>query len=398
MRQSREDTESFAPSRNMSRPVIAHPPLPQPGSLVPPIYARLLRMLLQHADVDGDRVLAAAGLDWATLVTDDKRLGRDTIVRLAEGAMTAMRRPWLGLDLGGGAPVSAHGALGYAVVTSRDLRAALLTLARYGTTRNDAMAWTCIDTREGMTLQAAERTDLGRVRGFVIDTVLSAMLRMIETAVGELPPSLRIALPLATPAWRDQYQRFGVAELLFEQPAFAFRFDQRDLALPCIGADAKAHASACRECEEALAEVAGAGMAQRVAGLLAGVDDGGYPRMAEIAARCGMSTRTLIRRLHEDGATFQQLLDAARKQRALWMLVHTAEPVEEIAARLGYVDTSNFSRTVRRWFGATPRELREAPDGATPPASRQPPMPTNSTSNTSVAFGGICPPPAPRGP
>jgi hypothetical protein len=57
----------------MSRPVIAHPPLPQPGSLVPPIYARLLRMLLLHADVDGDRVLAAAGLDWATLVTDDKR-------------------------------------------------------------------------------------------------------------------------------------------------------------------------------------------------------------------------------------------------------------------------------------------------------------------------------------
>ncbi len=91
----------------MSRPVSAPPPLPQPGSLVPPIYARLLRMLLQHADVDGDRVLAAAGLDWATLVTDDKRLGRDTIVALAEGAMAATRRPWLGLDLGGGAPVSA---------------------------------------------------------------------------------------------------------------------------------------------------------------------------------------------------------------------------------------------------------------------------------------------------
>ncbi len=352
----------------MSRPVSATTPLPQPGSLVPPIYARLLRMLLQHADVDGDRVLAAAGLDWATLVTDDKRLGRDTIVRLAEGAMSAMRRPWLGLDLGGGAPVSAHGALGYAVVTSRDLREALLTLARYGTTRNDAMAWTCVDTRTGLTMQAAERTDLGRVRGFVIDTVLGAILRMIETAVGQVPPGLRIELPLPTPAWREQYQRFGVAEVRFDRPVFAFHFEQRDLALPCIGADAKAHASACRECEEALAEVAGAGMAQRVAGLLASVDDGGYPRMADVAARCGMSPRTLIRRLHEDGATWQQLLDAARKQRALWMLLHTAEPVEEIAARLGYVDTSNFSRTVRRWFGATPRELREAPGRAAPVA------------------------------
>jgi AraC-like DNA-binding protein len=345
----------------MSRPVSAPPPLPQPGALVPPIYARLLRMLLQHADVDGDRVLAAAGLDWATLVTDDTRLGRDTIVRLAEGAMSATRRPWLGLDLGGGAPVSAHGALGYAVVTSRDLRAALLTLARYGTTRNDAMSWTCVDTPAGMTMQAVARTDLGSVRGFVVDTVLGAVLRMIETAVGQVPANLRIDLPLPTPPWRDQYQRFGVAEVRFDRPAFAFHVDGRDLALPCIGADAKAHAGACRECDEALAEVAGASMAQRVAGLLASVDDGGYPRMAEVAARCGISARTLIRRLHEDGATFQQLLDAARQRRALWMLLHTAEPVEEIAARLGYVDTSNFSRTVRRWFGATPRELRESP-------------------------------------
>src|ERR1700758_3302715 len=136
----------------MSRPELTHPPLPQPGSLVPPIYARLLRMLLQHADVDGDRVLAAAGLDWATRPTDDKLLRRDPIVRLPEGVMAATRRPWLGLDLGGGAPVSAHGALGYAVVTSRDLREAMLTMARYGSTRNDAMAWTCTDTRDGMTM------------------------------------------------------------------------------------------------------------------------------------------------------------------------------------------------------------------------------------------------------
>lgn len=350
----------------MSRPVIAHPPLPQPGSLVPVIYARLLRMLLQHAEVDVDGVLAAAGLNWATLVTDDKRLGRDTIVRLAEAAMAATRRPWLGLDLGGGAPVSAHGALGYAVVTSRNLREAMLTMARYGTTRNDAMAWACSDTRDGLTVHATERTDLGRVRGFVIDTVLGAVLRMIEAAVGQVPAGLRIELPLPAPAWRGQYQRFGVAEVSFDRPAFAFHFAQRDLALPCIGADAKAHASACRECEEALAESAGAGMAQRVAGLLASVDEGAYPRMADVAVRCGISPRTLIRRLHEDGATFQQLLDAARKQRALWMLMHTAEPVEEIAARLGYVDTSNFSRTVRRWFGASPRELREAPGKATP--------------------------------
>jgi AraC-like DNA-binding protein len=353
----------------------AHPPLPQPGSLVPPIYARLLRMLLQHADVDGDRVLAAAGLDWATLVTDDRRLGLATIARLAEGAMAATRRPWLGLDLGGGAPVSAHGALGYAAVTGRDLRAALQVVARYGATRNDAIAWTCVDTPAGLTMQAAERAELGAVRGFVIDTTLAAVLRLVEAAVGAIPPGLHVDLPLPAPPWREQYRRLGLAQLRFGQPALALHVDAHALALPCIGADARAHANACRECEEALAEVRGASMAQRVAGLLAGVDGGAYPRMAELAARCGISPRTLIRRLHDDGTTYQALLDAARQQRALWMLRHTDAPVEEIAARLGYQDTSNFSRTVRRWFGATPRALRDAPGGrldAAIPASSRP--------------------------
>jgi AraC-like DNA-binding protein len=344
----------------MSRSLALHPLLPASSALVPPIYARLLRMLLQQAEVDGDRVLAAAGLDWATLLADDRRLGRDTIVRLAEGAMAATRRPWLGLDLGCNAPISAHGPLGYAAVTARDLREALETVARYGTIRNDTMLWTCTEGAHGLSMQAAERAELGPVRAFVIDTVLGAVLRIVETAIGQVPEALRVDLPFRAPAWREQYQRFGV-ELRFGQPAFAFHVAAADLATPCLGADAKAHASACRACEEALAEVGGASMAQRVAGLLASVHDaggGGYPRMAEIAARCGMSPRTLMRHLRADGTGWQELLDDARQQRALWLLQHTGEPVEEIAARLGYVDTSNFSRTVRRWFGATPRELR----------------------------------------
>jgi len=353
----------------MPRPSVAPPsPLPQPAALVPPIYARLLRMLLQHASVDGDRVLAAAGLDWATLVKDDRRLSRDTIARLAEGAMAATRRPWLGLDLGYGAPISSHGPLGYAAVTGRDLRETLETVARYGTIRNDAMQWTCTATAGGLAMHAAERAELGAgpVRAFVIDTVLGAVVRIVETAIGQVPASLRVDLPFAAPPWREQYRRFGV-EVRFDQPAFAFHVGAADLATPCLGADAKAHAGACRECEEALAEVASASMAQRVAGLLASVDDAagaGYPRMSEVATRCGISPRTLMRRLREDGTSWQQLLDEARQKRALWLLEHTGEAVEEIAARLGYVDTSNFSRTVRRWFGATPRELRARAQGA----------------------------------
>ena len=65
-----------------------------------------------------------------------------------------------------------------------------------------------------------------------------------------------------------------------------------------------------------------------------------------------------MRHLRAEGTSFQAMLDTARQSRALWLLQNTAQSVEEIAAQLGYVDTSNFSRTVRRWTGSTPRQLR----------------------------------------
>lgn len=332
--------------------------LPDAGALVHPIYVRLLRMLLQHAAVDGDRVLAAAQLDWDSLMHDDRRLSRDTVTRLVGAALSATGTPWLGLDLGSQAPVSAHGALGYAAVTAPTLGQSLAVLARYGAVRHDTLAWSLQPTPKGAVLHAVERNHWGAARGFMLDTVLAAVLRVIEAALGQRPPGLRVDLPLPPPHWAAQYQRFAPVDIRFGQPALAFHLDAAALALPCIGADARAHASACRDCDLALAELAGRSLAQRVAALLADAPAGRYPQLPEVAAACGLTPRTLMRRLQAEATSFAQLLTVARQERALWLLQSTTQSVEEIASQLGYVDTSNFSRTVRRWFGATPGELR----------------------------------------
>jgi AraC-like DNA-binding protein len=73
-----------------------------------------------------------------------------------------------------------------------------------------------------------------------------------------------------------------------------------------------------------------------------------------------MSPRTLIRHLKVEGTHFQALRDELRAQRAEFYLTRTSLPIEEIAHRLGYQDTSNFSRSFRRWFTMTPGGLRQA--------------------------------------
>ena len=60
----------------------------------------------------------------------------------------------------------------------------------------------------------------------------------------------------------------------------------------------------------------------------------------------------------------KQLLEEARRTRAVEYLVSSDEAVERIAVRLGYGDPSNFRRAFRRWMGVAPGAYRAQHRGA----------------------------------
>jgi AraC-like DNA-binding protein len=78
----------------------------------------------------------------------------------------------------------------------------------------------------------------------------------------------------------------------------------------------------------------------------------------QVARLLLMHHRTLNRRLKAEGTTFQELLDEVRFEAACQLLDTARIPITEIAASLGYAETSAFSRAFRRWSGATPIERR----------------------------------------
>jgi len=87
--------------------------------------------------------------------------------------------------------------------------------------------------------------------------------------------------------------------------------------------------------------------------------DGREPSLAEFAAAGGLSPRTVQRRLAEENASFSALVDEVRRARALVVLGTASTPIASIAADLGYSGQQAFTRAVRRWAGASPRELRK---------------------------------------
>lgn len=63
---------------------------------------------------------------------------------------------------------------------------------------------------------------------------------------------------------------------------------------------------------------------------------------------------------HELGKTFSQLLLEQRMERAVLLMQSTSLTLEEIAAMLGYANTSNFYKAFRRYYGTSPRRYLQS--------------------------------------
>ncbi|MGP3776837.1 GlxA family transcriptional regulator [Streptomyces sp. SDT5-1] len=81
--------------------------------------------------------------------------------------------------------------------------------------------------------------------------------------------------------------------------------------------------------------------------------------LADIAAHAGISTRTLMRRFREQtGCTPLQWLHRARVRRAQHLLETTQDPVERIAAQVGFGSPTAFRDRFKRTTGVSPRTYR----------------------------------------
>lgn len=88
---------------------------------------------------------------------------------------------------------------------------------------------------------------------------------------------------------------------------------------------------------------------------------GKLPGVAELAAACGLSERYFARLFRQQtGSSVSQHIKALNISRAKSLLQETDMPLKEIAWRLGYSTSANFSSAFRAATGSTPGQFRKA--------------------------------------
>ena len=80
--------------------------------------------------------------------------------------------------------------------------------------------------------------------------------------------------------------------------------------------------------------------------------------MSDVARSLAISTRTLQRRLQEEGTNYQAALNATRESLARHYLRNEGMSVGQISFLLGYESPSSFYRAFHSWTGQTPETAR----------------------------------------
>lgn len=328
-----------------------------------PAYVRLLLRFAQAEGIDAVRLMSGCSLTHAEMMERELDVALADVRQIVTAMQRHVARPTLALEAGLQIDTAAHGVLSALLANSRDLRQAIGALQRFLTLRARSFELELDTQAGGMRLTILGDCTSLDISAFLLDYTAAMTSRMLRVIAGPAMREVRLELPWAEPRWSGFYGQLA-GQLTFRAPRMAFWLPNTVLDAPNPTASSRSFRRAWDEAEAELGAIRHrASLQDRILDMLASASSEGWPTQDDIAARLAISRRTLVNRLNREGTRFRDLLDASRRDRAVWQIKHTNTPIGTIAVTLGYTDVSNFSRAFRRWYGYTPLTLRQAQRG-----------------------------------
>ena len=305
------------------------------------------------------RVMARAGLASDYLAHEGRGLDAAAWFAVLQALVTEAGDPDRAMALGRAlAAGPLHPAL-IAFSASPDIRTGLHRVALFKPLI--APVSLVIGERAGtlsITLASAEdATDLHPAAAIM---EVSYFLELFRLFAAEQITPVSVTLPASVQA-TDAFRRFAGCPILSgDQTGLALR--AADASLPILSADT----DVCRAIEQELTarlkmQSGASGMADRVRREIRAILPSGHVSAKAVAGRLRFSTRSLQRKLKDEGASFQTILDETRAALALVYLREHKLSAEETSFLLAYRDPNSFYRAFSDWTGMTPAEARAAP-------------------------------------
>lgn len=319
----------------------------------------------ESAGTDISALFTQTDLDPAILDSDEGRINGEQFQHFIHLLCKLTNNPILGLETGDFVQPGSYSVLGYITMSCATLGEAVARIAPFEKLVGD-MGTTGLSMSQGsITLTWNCNYNDPVVRPQVVDNVFASWVnyaRWLADDTAASPTSVRLKRePPGTELEQAYHTRwncpvqFGADEdsVTLKQELLDTRLRQPD---PMLRKTLEAHA---------LTQLASLDTLDTDTDLTSRVKHSiqqqlmhGITRQDMVAEALAITSRTLQRKLSQEGVSYQKLLDEVRQKMAEDYLLNSDLNIPDIALRLGYSETTSFHRKFKAVTGKTPGEFR----------------------------------------
>ncbi len=311
--------------------------------------------------IAAEAVLQGTGLDPAQLQDGKAQCSVPQYLRACSNSVRRCPDPRLPIEVGRNLHLSAYGLYGFALLSSSSVRAGFEFAVRY-----HELATPTFDI--GWEIRGADfvwffpdevqRAYARPLKNFLMMQQISAHVTHVQdiARADRLPKKILAAIDPQEPDELIE-QAFG-CPVTFAAPVTEIIYDMSILDERPPMTNPVTHAMMRESCERLIGVVTDTtGISRQVSRLLL-ESLAPFPSMETIAARLGMTTRTLRRRLTVEGNSYSGLLDQVRNELAKKYLGSSSVTIADISDLLGFSDVANFRSSFKRWNSIAPGDYR----------------------------------------
>ena len=277
---------------------------------------------------------------------------------IIRNALALTGEPSLGLSRARQVFLSDFDAYGYAIMSSESLGAAATIGMEFWMLSGSLLEIKTHTEGDVAVFEFMPRAPMDDVLPYVAEESMSVIYRLCHFLVGDKFAATEVDFAYPRPVYAEAYEKVFDCPLRFDAPSNAIRVPVAVLSEPLIMSSPQV-ANLCKlQCDALMKKLSVHDeFVESIRRFLIDAKPN-FPTIEEMAEQLHISARTLRRRLKERGTTYRDLLDEIRLELSQQYLRDTHLSIDQIAALVGFEETTSFRKAYKSWTGISASQYR----------------------------------------
>jgi len=268
----------------------------------------------------------------------------------------------IGLIVGKRFSLSVLGILGATVPNASNVREAIKLFIHYIQLSYTYFNVSFIEQKQGGSIILADQYELGDLRNFFIDRDIMFTLNAFKDLFPQLPilDGVNVKLGYSRPSNVSSHQTQLNCPVIFREGDTRINIMKHVLDRHLPQSNELTLRLLEQQCIEINNKLSGTQSMIEKVNLMLLENISSSISLENIALSLGLSSRTVRRRLNEEGAQFKFMQNNVKSNEAKRLLYETTWSVERISDYLGYSESASFIHAFKNWTDKSPSQYRKS--------------------------------------